>query len=81
MDDARRGRDEGLWRRNPVDRPEKCRSGGLSVRCGSSVSCRGLRRLRGIFPSAARVGLLPGFRPARPSSRGARPSTGGGHNI
>jgi hypothetical protein len=65
-----RRRDERLSRRNPVGSPEKCRSDGLSAAGGSSVSCRGLRRLRGIFPSDASVGLLPGFRHARPSSPG-----------
>jgi hypothetical protein len=38
-------RHEAPSRRNPVDRPEKCPVGGTSAACGSSMSCRGFRRL------------------------------------
>src|SRR5206468_2229704 len=60
-------RHEAPSRRNPVDRPEKCPAGGTSAACGSSMSCRGFRRLWGIFPSHACVGLLPGFLHDTPS--------------
>ena len=48
---------------NPLPQAGKTPFGGLSVACVGPhfVTPRGFRRLQGVFPSDARVGLLQGF--------------------